>query len=533
MDRLGTPINTSSVFEGQRTSSTPIIGKLNLKIESYKDMESFLLAPLEGCDVILGMPWHYKLTPQPDFVARFCNKTLSFYFKEKQYNVTADAGDWHVPIANHIAIKKEIKKCVSAYLIFARERDECVLSSFSSLEQKILNVLNKYEDCFADSLPDELPPLRPEDHTIDVIPGSTPPNQPPYRVSLMQQEEILKQVNELLETGLIRPSTSPYCSPVLLVHLVLYEKYPLDPHFAQIWNNLRAGQTVAPYSIKDDTLYHHHAICIVAPLRHKVMQEAHDSPYVGHRGTSATTNALKRYFYWPTLRADIEKYVRECLVCQKVKHDRHKVYGKLKPLRVPDKPWESIAMDCITDLPRSKNGNDAIWIIIDRFSKQAHFLPIKKTIKADHMAKTFLAQIFKRHGMPKSIVSDRDPRMTSLFWQSLFENLGTKLDFSSAYHPQTDGQSEIANATVIDLLKSYVSDRQSEWEKYLPLVEFVYNNTIHSSIGKAPFEVIYGKPHLPPILLTKEKIFAADEFVRDINTAYTQVQRAILRTQEK
>ncbi|MCO5567759.1 hypothetical protein L7F22_021453 [Adiantum nelumboides] len=149
------------------------------------------------------------------------------------------------------------------------------------------------------------------------------------------------------------------------------------------------------------------------------------------------------------------------------------------------------------------------------------------------MAKIFLAQIIKHHGVPKSIVSDRDPRMTSLFWQALFENLGTKLDFPSAYHPQTDGKSEIANATVLDLLKMYVFDRQSEWEKYLPLVEFAYNNTIHSSIGKAPFEVIYGKPLLPPILLTKEKIFAADEFVRDIDTAYTQVQRAILQTQEK
>ncbi|MCO5605271.1 hypothetical protein L7F22_059451 [Adiantum nelumboides] len=121
--------------------------------------------------------------------------------------------------------------------------------------------------------------------------------------------------------------------------------------------------------------------------------------------------------------------------------------------------------------------------------------------------------------MPKSIVSDRDPRMTSLFWQALFENVGTKLDLSSAYHAQTDGQSEIANATVLDLLKMYVSDRQSKWEKYLPLVEFAYNNTIHSSIGKGPFEILYGKPLLPPILLTQEKIFAADEFVRDIDTS--------------
>ena len=121
-------------------------------------------------------------------------------------------------------------------------------------------------------------------------------------------------------------------------------------------------------------------------------------------------------------------------------------------LQVPDMPWESIAMDFITELPRTQAGNDAIWTIIDRFNKQAHFIPVKKTIKADHMAKVFLAQIFKYHGMPKTIVSDRDPRMTSNFWQALFENMGTKLDFSSAYHPQTDGQSESANATVLDLL---------------------------------------------------------------------------------
>ncbi|MCO5579273.1 hypothetical protein L7F22_033127 [Adiantum nelumboides] len=221
-------------------------------------------------------------------------------------------------------------------------------------------------------------------------------------------------------------------------------------------------------------------------------REAHDSPYAGHRGISATINALERFFYKPTLRTDIDRYVRECLVCQKVKYDRHKVYGKLQPLPVPNTPWESTAMDFITDLPKSKTGNDAIWTIIDRFSKQAHFLPVKKTIKADHMARIFLAQIFKNHGMPKTIVNDRDARMTSLFRQALFENLQTKLDFSSAYHPQTDGQNKIANVTVLDLLKCYVSERQSEWEQYLPLVEFAYNNTIHSSTGKAPFEVIYG-----------------------------------------
>ena len=149
------------------------------------------------------------------------------------------------------------------------------------------------------------------------------------------------------------------------------------------------------------------------------------------------------------------------------------------------------------------------------------------------MAKVLIAQIFKHHGMPKSIVSDRDPRMTSLFWRALFDNLGTKLNFSSSFHPQTDGQSEIANSTILDLLKCYVAEQKTEWEKYLPLVEFAYYNTVHSSTGKVPFEMIYGKVILPPILRTKDEIFAADEYVRDLETAFTQVRTAIERSQEK
>ena len=163
------------------------------------------------------------------------------------------------------------------------------------------------------------------------------------------------------------------------------------------------------------------------------MDEAHASPYAGHRGIMPTTQALERYFYWPNLQTDIEKYVRECMICQKVKYDRHKTPGLLQPLPIPEAPWESIAMDFITDLPRTQYGNDAIWTIIDRFSKQAHFLPIRKKIKPDHMAKLFLAHIFKHHGMPSSIVGDRDPRTTNLFWRALFENMGTQLKFSSTY----------------------------------------------------------------------------------------------------
>ena len=127
-------------------------------------------------------------------------------------------------------------------------------------------------------------------------------------------------------------------------------------------------------------------------------------------------------------------------------------------------------MDFIFGLPKSLHGNTGIWTIVDRFSKQAHFIPFKKTIKAPHKANLFIAQIFKYHGLPKSIVSDRYPHMTSLFSKGLFENMGTRLDFSSAYHPQTNGQSEIVNSIVLDLPKNYVNDVDhcNQWEKYLP-----------------------------------------------------------------
>ncbi|RYA84594.1 hypothetical protein DD594_25980, partial [Enterobacter cloacae complex sp. 4DZ1-17B1] len=155
------------------------------------------------------------------------------------------------------------------------------------------------------------------------------------------------------------------------------------------------------------------------------------------------------------------------MVCQKVKFDRQKAPGLLQPLPIPDKPWESIAMDFIFDLPRTPTGNDGIGTIVCRFNKQAHFIPVRKKIKSDQMARLFMYNVFKYHGMPQSIISDRDPRMTSLFWRGLFENMGTTLKFSSSFHPQTDGQSEEANSTVLDLLKCYVSDNKGKWEQYL------------------------------------------------------------------
>ncbi|MCO5614770.1 hypothetical protein L7F22_069054 [Adiantum nelumboides] len=244
-------------------------------------------------------------------------------------------------------------------------------------------------------------------------------------------------------------------------------------------------------------------------LRQKVMKESHSPPYAGHRGIDLTIKALDMYFFWPSLRKDTESFVRSCLVCHLVKYDRGKAYELLQPLPIPTAPWESIAMDFIFGLPKTSSENEGIWTIVDRFSKQAHFIPVRKQIMAEQMAKTFLIIVFKYYGMPRSIVSDKDPRMTRLFWRALRQNLQSTLWFSSSYHPQTDVG------------------------HYLPLVEFAYNTTIHGSTGKAPFEIVEGARKPPPMIKVMDDVFEADKFAEDLDLAHQQVQQAIQKAQEK
>ncbi|MCO5551149.1 hypothetical protein L7F22_004646 [Adiantum nelumboides] len=315
----------------------------------------------------------------------------------------------------------------------------------------------------------------------------------------------------------------------------MIDEYAIDPDFKDVISAIALGKKEEPFTMEDGYLLHGNRLCITHSLREKVMYESHAPPYAGHRGIQSTLRAIETYFYRPTMKRDIPDYVSKCVVCQKTKFDREKQPGLLQPLPIPDSPWESISMDFIFGLPKSIHGNTGIWTIVDRFSKQAHFIPVKKTIKAHQMATLFISQIFKYHGLPSSIVLDRDPRMTSNFWKGLFENLGTRLNFSSAYHPQTDGQSEIANLTILDLLKSYVTevDQRSQWEKYLPLVEYAYNNTVHTSTGKAPFEVIEGRSKSLLLLKVHGKIFAVDEYSRDLKESFQKIKEAIFISQQK
>ena len=198
---------------GHSECVTPILGKLHLHIQSYVDAEEFYIMPLEGCDVLLGIPWMYRVHG----VLNAYDKTLTLSHKGKTHELDVKLKGESIPLVSASAITSVIKNHLSVYLVFVQDVNELHESSLSVVDKDRSEFLLKFNDCFSDSLPSQLPPERSEDHMIDLIPGSSPPNRPPYRVSAAQQKEILSQVNELLEKGLIQPSSSPFCSPVLLV----------------------------------------------------------------------------------------------------------------------------------------------------------------------------------------------------------------------------------------------------------------------------------------------------------------------------
>lgn len=180
-------------------------------------------------------------------------------------------------------------------------------------------------------------------------------------------------------------------------------------------------------------------------------------------------------------------YVKE------LKFSCSKSHGKLQSLPIHNVPWEDIVMNFITSFPTSPSRHDNIWTIVDRFSKQTHFVPFEKTQGAPKSAHLFIKNIFIHYGMPKLIANDHNPKFTGKFWIALFENIGGKLNFSTSFHPQTYEKSEVTNISMLDLLKTYVINNQIQLKMFLPLVEFTYNNTAHFAIGKHKFQLFTQK----------------------------------------
>ncbi|WVZ96354.1 hypothetical protein U9M48_042006 [Paspalum notatum var. saurae] len=262
-----------------------------------------------------------------------------------------------------------------------------------------------------------------------------------------------------------------------------------------------------------------------SPLVSKIIADAHTA---GHEGVQKTLHRVCATFHIPGDHGLVRQYVSSCRVCQQNKTDHLRPAGLLQSLEVPLAVWADIAMDFMeglcggtADLIRAKlprvNGKTVILTVVDRFSKFAHFIPLAHPYTATTVARAFFSEIVRLHGIPASIVSDRDPVFTSTFWRELFELSGTKLNMSSAFHPQSDGQSKATNKIITMYLRCLTGDRPRQWIQWLPWAEFCYNSSFQASLGTSPFKVVYGRD--PPTLQqyngSSARLPAVDQQLRD------------------
>ncbi|KAK5819359.1 hypothetical protein PVK06_024350 [Gossypium arboreum] len=270
------------------------------------------------------------------------------------------------------------------------------------------------------------------------------------------------------------------------------------------------------FSIDDECiLRYHNRICVPnnSDLKNDILSEAHNSMYSIHPGSTKMYGDLKKTYWWPGMKREISEFIAKCLICQQVKAEHQVPTGLLQPIMIPEWKWEHISRDFVSGLPVTPRKKDSIWVIVDRLTKSAHFIPVRIDFSLNKLAELYVSEIVRLHGVPISIISDRDPRFTSRFWNKLQEALGTRLNFSTAFHPQTDGQSERVIQILEDMLRCCILEFGDSWERYLPLAEFAYNNSYQSSIKMTPFEALYSRKCKTPLCwseLSESKIVGVD-----------------------
>jgi hypothetical protein len=267
-------------------------------------------------------------------------------------------------------------------------------------------------------------------------------------------------------------------------------------------------------------------------LRRLAMEASHDSVFSGHFGPTRTINLVKRLFYWPSMEKHIRTYVDNCNICQRTKHSNQKPFGALKPLPVPIGKWTNVTVDMITGLPMTARGYNAIIVFVDRLTKMVHIVPTTETLTSRGFAEMFLTNVIRLHGCPDSVVSDRGSIFHSKFEQEFLKGIRCEPHYSSAYHPQSDGQTERANQVLEQVLRSYVSLDHSDWDTFLPMAEFAMNNAPNEATGQTPFILNYGiNPKHPDVTkLTKIHLNGIALNTTKATTTYNKAKLAMQHT---
>ncbi|CAJ2656973.1 unnamed protein product [Trifolium pratense] len=290
------------------------------------------------------------------------------------------------------------------------------------------------------------------------------------------------------------------------------------------------------FHIKQGALLYHDRL-VISPNSSSIpwlFEEFHNTPSGGHSWFLRTYRRLADSLYWVGMQKRVRDYVRSCDVCQRQKYSATSPGGLLQPLPIPNMVWEDLSIDFITGLPKSK-GYEAVLVVVDRLSKYSHFILLKHPYTAKTVAELFVKEVVKLHGIPNSIISDRDPLFVSHFWLEIFKLQGTKLKMSSAYHPETDGQTEVINRCLESYLRCFASDHPKSWSCWVAWAEYWYNSTFHISIGQTPFEVVYGRkpPPLLRFLSNETKVAAVALELSERDEAISQLKLHLIRAQEQ
>lgn len=321
----------------------------------------------------------------------------------------------------------------------------------------------------------------------------------------------------------------------------LKASYGQDEESASILTGISSG-SMPEYSLQDSLIIRQtgngkqlYIPPSAAELRKRLLAEHHDTVLAGHMGMDKTLACLARNYYWPGMKQEVQAYIRTCPCCQVNKGRNRKPGGLLQPLPVPEKRWECVTMDFITNLPKTTAGYDAILTCVDKLTKMVHLAPTRTTATALETAEIYFNTVTRLHGLQSSIISDRDPKFTSKFWEALMDLWETKLGRSTAFHPQTDGQTERTHRTLEEILRAYVSDRHDDWDKRMAAAEFAINNAPSASSGESPFFLNYGFHPLTPATVGLQRLNqasnqAAADFLQrlhvDLQSAKTLLEQA-------
>jgi transposase InsO family protein len=311
-----------------------------------------------------------------------------------------------------------------------------------------------------------------------------------------------------------------------------------DPWVAAgAWKKLRGRWTREG---ENGLLAYNSRIFVPANCRKELLARYHDDATAGHRGIKTTEKRISRHWYWDSIRADVEEHVNACATCSRTKPKNHRPYGVLAPLPIPEEPWQDITVDFVTGLPpsvdpRTNRSCDAILVIVDKLTKYSLYIATHKQLKASAFADLFFDHVFRPFGMPRAIVSDRGSLFTSHFWEALCSLLATDRRLSTAYHPQTDGQTERQNQNLEHYLRTYCSYDQADWAQHLMLAEHVYNTSYHTATRTTPAYLLYGyQPRGPsdPLAPTRRHVPAAEKRADEILRGREHARKILLSANE-